>query len=183
MIYHEYKAPAKFDRALPIIYNDGKGDVIYKVPRRYSSHARIVRTTEFENLAPIPYSHYLIEQLNEYVKNVEEGPDGEVDMRREAPETIVLRASLIEGESLVVQESYDPAWRAYCQGRPVPIRKDAAGFMQVLVPPGVQEVRLVFETPLENVVGQILTGISASIAFVMIVRTIARPSPARVKAS
>jgi hypothetical protein len=183
VIYHEYKAPAKFDRALPIIYNDGKGDVIYKVPRKYSSHARIVRTTEFENLAPIPYSHYLIEQLNEYVKNVEEGPDGEVDMRREAPETIVLRASLIEGESLVVQESYDPAWRAYCQGRPVPIRKDAAGFMQVLVPPGVQEVRLVFETPLENLVGQILTGISASIALVMIVRTIARPSPARVKAS
>ena len=55
--------------------------------------------------------------------------------------------------------------------------------MQVLVPPGVQEVRLVFETPLENLVGQILTGISASIALVMIVRTIARPSPARVKAS
>jgi uncharacterized membrane protein YfhO len=103
-------------------------------------------------------------------------------MMREGPETIVLRASLNEGESLVVQESYDPAWRAYCQGRLVPIRKDAAGFMQVLVPPGDKEVRLVFETPLENVVGRILTALSASIASIMVARAIAGSSGPRGRA-
>ena len=59
VVYHEYKTPGKFDTVLPVLYNDGKGNVIYKVSRRFSSHARIVRTTELENLAPIPYSEYL----------------------------------------------------------------------------------------------------------------------------
>ena len=94
------------------------------------------------------------------MKTVEEGPDREVELKWEGPETIVVHVSLLEGESLVVQESYDTAWRAYSQGRAVPIRKDPAGFMQVSIPPGIHEVRLVFETPLENVVGRILTGIS-----------------------
>ena len=73
------------------------------------------------------------------------------------------------GESLLVQESYDPYWRAYVEGRRLSIKPDAMGFMLVETPPGKHSVRMVFETPLEVIIGRVLTLVSlALIAFLVI---------------
>jgi uncharacterized membrane protein YfhO len=70
---------------------------------------------------------------------------------------MLVRAKVQAGQSIVVQESYDPAWQAWAGGTQVPVRKDAMGFMVVDAPPGYGQVRLEFVTPLENQVGRIVT--------------------------
>jgi uncharacterized membrane protein YfhO len=70
---------------------------------------------------------------------------------------MLVRAKVETGQSIVVQESYDPAWQAWAGGTRVPVRKDAMGFLVVDAPPGEREVRLEFVTPLENQIGRILT--------------------------
>lgn len=160
VIFFEYTDPRKFAGVLPAIFDDGNGDVLYAVPRRFPSRARIVNLEEIERLGPIPVSNENRADIEAYVRAVEEGPAREVEMRRDAPESIVLRARLDPGEALLVQESYDPAWRAYAAGRVLPISKDAAGFMLVHAPPGGEEIRLMFETPLENRIGGVLTLLS-----------------------
>jgi hypothetical protein len=170
VVFHEYKAPRKFAGVLPVLYDDGAGNIIYKVPRRYPSHARIVRTAEADSLPTVPQDDNT-DQLAAYVKSLEQGPDRPAEMRRDGPELIRIRATLREGESLVVQESYDPAWRAYSQGKSLEIRKDPVGFMRVYATPGDQEVRMVFELPFENRIGRILTALSILIAGYILLRS------------
>jgi hypothetical protein len=50
-----------------------------------------------------------------------------------------LQAQLTPGQSIVVQESYDPAWQAWSGGQPLPVRKDAMGFIVIGAPPGDQQ--------------------------------------------
>lgn len=91
-------------------------------------------------------------------------------MWRDGPALIRLRAHVAWGESLVVQESYDPAWRAYSGDRSVPIARDVAGFMRLDPSPGDREVTLVFEQPFESLAGRALTAISVAIAAAMALR-------------
>ena len=71
-----------------------------------------------------------------------------------------VRANLAPGQSIVVQESYDPAWHAWSGGKALPLHKDAMGFMVIDAPLGSQDITLKFVTPLENQVGRVLTAIS-----------------------
>ena len=68
-----------------------------------------------------------------------------------------VRAKVEPGQSIVVQESWDPAWQAWDGGKQLPLRKDVMGFMVVDAPPGDREIRLAFVTPLENRVGRVVT--------------------------
>ena len=52
-----------------------------------------------------------------------------------------VKVTLSPGQSVVVQESYDPAWHAWSGGKPLTIRKDAMGFMAIDAPPGVTTSR------------------------------------------
>jgi uncharacterized membrane protein YfhO len=100
-------------------------------------------------------------ELEAYARALERGPDRSVRMRWEGPGRMLLRAELRDGESVVVQESYDPAWRASSGGRLLRIEKDAAGLMRVYAPPGEQEIEVRFELPTENRIGYVVTGITA----------------------
>jgi uncharacterized membrane protein YfhO len=73
---------------------------------------------------------------------------------------MVVRARLHPGQSVLVQESWDPAWRATVDGRALAVRKDPMGFMVVDPPPGSRAIRLEFSMPLENRVGWGLTAVS-----------------------
>jgi hypothetical protein len=139
-IFQEFTAPQKFVGVLPVLYDDGHGDVIYRVPRRFPAHARVVEKSRIERLRPIPVSDNNGAELAAYAAALENGPDNEILMRWDGPQTIRLRASLHPGESLVVQESYDPGWRAYAGAQRLTIRRDAAGFMLVDAPPGPLDV-------------------------------------------
>jgi hypothetical protein len=143
-IFQEFAAPRKFAGRLDVLYEDGRGDTIYRVPRRFAAHARIVDRKKVEGLRPIPFSDNDRAELASYVDVVENGPDRLVEMQWEGVQAIRLRALFRQGESLLVQETYDPDWRAYLGGRRLAIRRDAVGFLLVDVPPGEHDLRLVF---------------------------------------
>jgi uncharacterized membrane protein YfhO len=74
-----------------------------------------------------------------------------------------LHARLEPGQSLVVQETYDPAWQASSGGRLLALRKDAVDFMVIDAPPGERDIRLEFVTPLENRVGRGVTALTLAL--------------------
>jgi uncharacterized membrane protein YfhO len=105
--------------------------------------------------------------LQPYVNALENGPDSPARVTREGPDSMRVRAVVKPGESVIVQETWDPSWRAYSGGRALEIRKDPVGFMEIAAPPGEQEIRLVFELPLENLIGRILTALSVAIVLAL----------------
>ena len=149
-------SPQKFAGMLRVLYDDQRGNVLYGVPRRFAARARVVETARLDALQP-PVGDHFVDHLRAYVDVVEHGPDAAASLSREGTDAMVVRAKLEAGQSILVQESYDPAWQASVGGAAVPIRKDAMGFMVVDPPPGQQEVHLRFATPLENRAGLVVT--------------------------
>ncbi|MGH9662378.1 MAG: hypothetical protein ACRD96_27755, partial [Bryobacteraceae bacterium] len=148
--YRDYVNPKRFRRSMPVLYDDGKGNVIYQVPRSHSAIARVVSRQRMAALPAGPPNDLGV--LRAYVEAVETEPL--VRTTWEGTDALRVQAPVSEGESLVVQVSYDPAWRASASGRAVAIRKDPYGQMIVDAPPGAREVRLVFEPPLDSRIGR-----------------------------
>ena len=65
--------PAKFAGVLPVLYDDHRGNVIYQVPRRYPSLARVVDRARLDALQPLQQSD--LDLLRAYNAVIEEGPD------------------------------------------------------------------------------------------------------------
>jgi hypothetical protein len=155
-VYKDFEHPQKFARVLAVLYDDGQGNRLYRVPRRYPARARVVETGKLNALKP-PRSNDDVEYLGAYADVIEKGPDAPPTVTRDGTDAMRVRAKVEPGESIVVQESWDPAWQAWAGGKQLPVRKDVMGFMVVDAPAGDQEIRLVFATPLENRVGRMVT--------------------------
>ncbi len=151
-IYHDVSYPEKFRGAMAELYNDSQGNIIYEVPRRAPGIARIVDAKTLRSI-PTPRVDD-IEALRRYV-NVVENPGATVT--QPSPEIFDITATLNPGQGLLLQETFDPAWRAYAGEKPLPIHPDPLDFMLIDVPPGSQIIHLQFETPLENRLGWLLT--------------------------
>lgn len=155
-VYKELAHPAKLAGVLQSIYDDGQGNVIYQVPRRYRSRVRVVDTLRIKAAKP-PRPTNDLERLRPYVDMIEHGPDSPATITRLTPEEMRVEATLSPEQSILVQESYDPAWRAWSAGRRLAVSKDAMGFMLIDAPPGQHDITLRFVTPLENQVGRGVT--------------------------
>lgn len=168
-IYHDIVHRKKFRGVLPVLYDDGAGNVLYRVPRRFPGLARVVEQARAASFKPF-HAHADLESLRAYAEWVEKGPDSPALSRWEGADALRIQASVKPGEAILAQVSYDPSWRAYSDGRRLPIRRDAMGLMLVEAPPGTHDLRLVFELPLENVLGRVLSGLSlvAVLALVLI---------------
>ena len=153
--YKDLGHPERF-AAVPVLFDDGQGNLLYGVPRRYAARARVVDSARLSAQHP-PRS---IEDLRAYVDVVENGPDSPATLEREGTDAMLLRARVGPGQAILVQESYDPAWQAWSNGQRLPLHADAMGFMVVGAPPGEDQVRLAFVMPFENRVGWVLTAIS-----------------------
>jgi hypothetical protein len=151
--------PQKYDGVLTAIFDDHQGNRIFRIPRRYPVRARVVETARLNALRR-PRANDDVEYLQAYADVIEKGPDSPVTLSWQGTDAIEVHADLAAGQSIVVQESYDPAWHVWCGGKPLAMRKDAMGFMVIDPPPGSQDVGMAFVTPLENQVGRMLTGIS-----------------------
>jgi hypothetical protein len=145
--------------ALPVLWDSAQGDRLYGVPRRYRPRARVVETARLNAVAP-PRFNNDVPYLHAYVDVIEKGPEAPVTLTREGTDAMQVRATVAPGQSIVVQETYDPAWRAWSGDRELPLRKDAMDMMVIDAPPGDQQIRLAFMTPLENKVGRVLTVLS-----------------------
>jgi hypothetical protein len=151
--------PQKYDGVLPVIFDDHAGNRIFRIPRRYPARVRVVETERL-NVLRRPRANDDVEYLQAYADVIEKGPDSPGILTRQGTDAMRIRVTLAAGQSVVVQESYDPAWHAWSSGNALPVRKDAIGFMAIDAPPGNHDIMLTFVTPMENQGGRILSGIS-----------------------
>jgi hypothetical protein len=152
-MYKDFTYPRKFEGALPVIFDDHAGNKIYRIPRRWLARARVVDTARLNALKP-PRFNDDVEYLLAYSDVIEKGPDAPVTLTRLGTDAMRLKAKVEAGQSVVVQESYDPAWQAASDGKPLAIHADPLGMMAIDAPPGNRDILLTFVTPTENVVGR-----------------------------
>ena len=150
----------------PLLYDDGQGNALYRIPRRYAARARVVEAARLDARKK-PRFNDDVDYLRAYVDVVENGPDSPVTLERQGTDAMLVRAKVAPGQAILVQESYDPAWQAWSNGRRLPLHADAMGFMVVEAPTGESQIRLAFVMPTENRVGWVLTGISLLILAVL----------------
>jgi hypothetical protein len=153
--YHDMAHPYKFKGVLPVLYDRGEGDVIYQVPRK-PGLARVLDAGAAQRFKMSPDPD--LQSLQGYVNIVEGGAPAALDWR--GTDWFRVRARLGAGQVILAQVSHDPAWRAYSGAQRLPIRKDAMNFMLIEAPPGDHDIRVVFELPLENAIGRVVTGAS-----------------------
>jgi hypothetical protein len=154
--YHDFKFPLKFKGKLDIARDDGAGNIIYKVPRRYPSLARVVDRARADALPDIP-GNGDEPSLTAWLDVIERGPEAPTQTQWHGTDALVVRAPVRDGQSVIVQVSFDSNWRAYVNGRRVPVRRNKLGFMTIDAPPGTEEIRLEFPTPFSNKVGRVVT--------------------------
>jgi len=166
--YKDYNAPQKF-AALPLLYDDGRDNKIYGISRRYPARARVVESARLSaQKAPVNIED--VERLRAYADVVENGPDSPPALERQGTDAMLVRAQVEPGQAVLVQETWDPAWQAWSDGRRLLVHPDIMGFMVVDAPPGNREILLRFVTPLENQIGRLLTGISLLLLVWLFVR-------------
>jgi hypothetical protein len=129
---------------------------VYKVPRRYPSLARVVDRAALDALPDIP-GNGDEPSLTAWVNVIENGPEAPTETQWLGADAMRVRAPVQAGQSVVVQVSYDPNWRAYVNGEKAPIRRNKLGLMTIDAPAGTQEIRLEFPMPLSNQVGWLVT--------------------------
>jgi hypothetical protein len=154
-IFKDFQFPHKFDGILPVLFDDQQGNVIYKVPRRWPDRIRVVETAKLMAVKPPRYNDDM-ERLRAYTDAIENGPDSPATLRRAGTDAMRGHAKVGPGQSVLVQETYDPAWHAWSGGTPLVVRKDAMDMMVIDAPPGDHEIFIAFLTPLENKVGRVL---------------------------
>jgi hypothetical protein len=158
--YHAIRDSGKFNGRLRVLYDSGQDDVVYAVPRRFPELARVVDSHRMQSLPAIPWNDQNEPQLQAYVETLEQGPDIHPLVQWTGPASLEVQARVGQGQSLVVQETYDPAWHAWVAGREVPVSKDPLGFMRIDVPAGTQHLVLRFDTPLEVRLGRWFSGLA-----------------------
>jgi hypothetical protein len=169
--YHDYPHPEKF-RALPVLWEDGHGTWIYRVPRRFPGIARVVELTSFSKLKPLQRGDDQ-QGLADYVSALETGPYSPATVTWKGFDSYDVHVRTESGQALVLQETFDPYWRAYVDGKRVATRKDPLSFTLIELTPGEHTVQMRFETPLENRIGYIALLLSTGL---FTAASLARPS-------
>jgi hypothetical protein len=155
-VFKDTRNPERYEKLLPLLHDNGRGDRIYGVPRHFPGLGRVVDTARMDALPPMPPPGSN-EVLPDYVAVLEQGPDSPAEVAQESPDRMRVRARLQPGESLVVMETYDPNWTAHSKGRELAVREGPLHFMRIDAPPGDHEIEMRFGLPLENKVGRAIT--------------------------
>ncbi len=144
----DFKHPDKFAGLLPELWRDGE-DVIYEVPRRSSSLARVVRATDIVS-GPLDHPYLDTRALEHFDHALADVNLPTADFGWVRPGEAVISAYLNSNQLLSIAVSYDPGWHATVNGKECPLQKDALGLI-VLKPAcdGPCRVRLVYDGGLE----------------------------------
>ncbi len=154
--YRDIEDPKKYDAVLPLLRDDGEGNRYYRVPRGAPGIVRIVDRARMGAVPKIRVEG-LTTQVQAYAEAVESAVGGDrARCQWRGSDVMDIVAEVGLGEALLVQETYDPNWRAYESGRAQAIQADAVGHMLIELPPGSHTIRMVFETPAEVVAGRFI---------------------------
>jgi hypothetical protein len=154
--------PAKLRGLLPVLNDDQHGTVIYGIPR---VHPGIARVVDREAMSSVPKIQGGDDGagLTKYVDVVENPAQNAASLTWRGFDQAEIDAKTDRGQSVLVEETWDPAWHAYENGKELPVRLESAmGFTLIDAPEGDHKILMRFETPLENRAGQaifVLTGI------------------------
>ncbi|HET8546523.1 MAG TPA: hypothetical protein VFL57_00890 [Bryobacteraceae bacterium] len=177
--YRDHQHPEKFAAVLPVLQRLTPHDIIYDVPRRYRSLARVVESAKLDTLPPIE-GNGTRASLQPWVDLFEHGPEAPTETHWEGTDVLHVKARVPRpGLSVLVQVSYDRPWHAWSGSTELPVREGALGFMRIDAPPGEHDIRLMFTTPVENIVGRAVTVLTlAGIAWLAVIRFRSRRSRA-----
>jgi len=151
--YRDYQHPEKFRGVLPVLFDDGRDTVIYRVPRVHPGIGRIVNTQAIRAASVVRGGDDL-ESLKKYVAVVEDPRQPAVRVIWPEFDRAELETRVEDGQCILLQETYDPSWQASIDGKPLSIhREPVLGFMLIDVPPGERRITLRFTRPLENSLG------------------------------
>jgi uncharacterized membrane protein YfhO len=99
-----------------------------------------------------------------YYEAIEQGPEAPTETRWEGTDVLHVKARVMLGQSIFLQVPYDTPWRAYSGTSEWPVREAPLRFIRIDAPPGDHDIRLMFTTPTENVVGRVLTILTFAVA-------------------
>lgn len=162
----DYEHPHKYQGVLPVIWEDGRGNWVYAIPRKHEGRARVVDASRYPQLRA-PANGDDAEAVNAYVDVLERSTDKTAETRWLKPDTLEVVAETGPGQAIAVQVSHDDFWRAREGSVAYPVQRDPFGQMRIDVPPGRHVIRMHFDTPTENTVG--LWATIASLALVLFI--------------
>lgn len=147
--YHDFKDPYKFERLLREAFAY-QGDTVYEVPLKKESLALAVEKEKLGQVREIEDpSNGLItldeERLDSYLAATEENPATR-NLSYLYPKGSWRRLEVDLGdfdpgrEEVLLRISYHPGWKAYQDGKRVPMKEDPIGF--ILVEPKEEEGKL-----------------------------------------
>ncbi len=92
-------------------------------------------------------------------------------IRQWQPRRIVIQVSAITGADFTIHQFFFPGWTAKIQGVPqsLPVHPSELGLIQISVPPGEHEVAITLDALKQERIGQVLGGLSAMMALLLVV--------------
>lgn len=120
--------PRKFEGVLPVIWREGD-DTIYEVPSRSASLAHVMPRSAVVGRTPI---HGLdIGPAEAYVAALDDAQYPQATFTWKGMSEAEIRARVEPGQVIAVQETYNPGWAAYSNGRRQRVRGDGIGLMVI----------------------------------------------------
>ncbi|MCC6539121.1 MAG: hypothetical protein IT162_16335 [Bryobacterales bacterium] len=163
-IYHDFAHLETFAK-LPVLFDNGAGDQIVGVPRRYPGLARIVDLAAHRAIGGGQPNVENYDHIAAYVRSIEDNSPRAAQWERLGPEAMRVTAEFAAGEALVIQETFDEGWRATdAAGRELRISQDMLHFL-VIEPtaPGGHIITLRYHTPPEKQRGRALTAFTVGL--------------------
>jgi len=147
--FHWYAQPEKFS-ALPVAWDDGAGDVVYRVPNFDAQEAVVV---DLASLAVLPRMESTADRkfLNAYVKWA--AGKRPVAVRWSSPADASFDVDLAPGEAVLLKINNDPGW--HTSG--ATIANDPIGFQLIRAEPGQRHIVLRFGASWDTWLGRAIT--------------------------
>jgi len=175
--YPDFVHPDKFRGVLPVLFDDGQGTVAYRIPRVRPGIGRVVERAAINTAQPVR-SGDDAERLGRYVALVEDPAQPPAAVAWHGFDEVAVRTSTGAGQSVLLQETYDPSWHAYENGTELPVRPEPVmGFMLVDVGAGAHDLRFRFETPAENLAGRALLALALTALAGLLIQGIRHRAP------
>jgi hypothetical protein len=151
--YHWYAQPDRF-ASLPVAWDDGAGDIVYRIPD-FAAHEAVV--VDLAGLAKLPRldstSNALF--LDAYV-NWAAGKRP-VELHRISAADVAFDTNLQAGEAVLLKVNYDRGWRA----TGATLGSDPIGFQLIHAPPGQRHIALRFGPSWDTWLGRAITLVTA----------------------
>jgi len=151
--YHDFVKPEKFRGVAQVLFDDSHGTLIYRVPRKFPGIGRVVDRAAIAAVGPLHGPADAV-TLARYDEVIDKAPAA---VNWHGFDRVEVQAEVASNQSVLLLETYDPAWHAYENGTALTIKPEPfMTFMVIDVPAGNHRIELRFETPLENRIGQAL---------------------------